>query len=92
MSYSPNPTRYEGAAFRRSGRSGQINPYGLLRRNASLHGFMVGSRAMFEDMNAAIALHGMRPVVDARFDFDAAPDAYRHLAGGSHFGKIVINF
>ena len=53
-------------------------------------GIYVGSRAMFEDMNRAIALHKLRPVVDRVFPFDAAADAYRHLASGRHFGKVVI--
>jgi NADPH:quinone reductase-like Zn-dependent oxidoreductase len=45
---------------------------------------------MFEDMNRAITLHKLRPVVDRVFPFEQAPDAYRHLKSGRHFGKIVI--
>ena len=53
-------------------------------------GIYVGSRAMFEDMNRAIALHKLRPVVDSVFPFEQATDAYRHLKSGRHFGKVVI--
>ena len=31
-----------------------------------------------------------RPVIAAAFAFDEAHEAYRHLAAGGHFGKIVI--
>jgi NADPH:quinone reductase-like Zn-dependent oxidoreductase len=29
-------------------------------------------------------------MIDRVFRFDQARDAYTHLAGGSHFGKVVI--
>ena len=41
-------------------------------------------------MTKAIACNGLRPVIDKRFPFAEAPAAYRHLATGAHFGKIVI--
>lgn len=52
----------------------------------------VGSRNDFEDMNRAIAVHGLRPVIDRRFAFDDLPDALRYLQSGRQFGKIVIDF
>jgi NADPH:quinone reductase-like Zn-dependent oxidoreductase len=45
---------------------------------------------MFEAMNQAIALHAIRPVIDRSFPFAQAADAYRHLQGASHFGKVVV--
>jgi NADPH:quinone reductase-like Zn-dependent oxidoreductase len=45
---------------------------------------------MFDDMNAAIVRHQMRPVVDRVFDFVELPQALRHMESGSHFGKIVL--
>ena len=62
----------------------------ILHRNIRIQGTYVGSVAMFEAMNRAIALHGLRPVVDRVFPFDQAVDALRWLKSGSHFGKIVI--
>ena len=44
-----------------------------------MHGIYVGSRAMFEAMNRAIAAAGLRPVIDRAFAFDEAPAAYRHM-------------
>lgn len=69
---------------------GEINPTPILRRNTRLRGIYVGSRQMFEAMNAAIALHQIRPVIDRVFDFGAARDAYHHLKGQTHVGKVVI--
>jgi NADPH:quinone reductase-like Zn-dependent oxidoreductase len=66
------------------------SPYGLLGKQASLHGIYVGSRGHFERMNAAIATHRLQPIIDREFAFDDAPAAYRHLESGAHFGKVVI--
>jgi NADPH:quinone reductase-like Zn-dependent oxidoreductase len=45
---------------------------------------------MFEAMNRAVELNALKPVIDKVFGFDDAPAAYRHMAAGAHFGKIVI--
>ncbi len=66
------------------------SPYGLLGRQASIHGVFVGSRGHFERMNAAIAVNRLEPIVDRTFGFDEAPAAYRHLESGAHFGKVVL--
>lgn len=69
----------------------EMNPTPLMRRSISLQGIYVGSREMFEAMNRAITRHAMRPVIDCVFPLEAAPDAYRYLMGGQHFGKVVIS-
>ena len=50
----------------------------------------VGSRADFEAMSRAIALHRLRPVIDRTFGFAEAKEAYRHFERRGHFGKVVI--
>ncbi len=45
---------------------------------------------MFEEMNRAIALAGMHPVVDRVFGFEEAVDAMRYMESGAHFGKVCI--
>jgi NADPH:quinone reductase-like Zn-dependent oxidoreductase len=45
---------------------------------------------MFEAMNAAISANRIKPVIDRVFSFDEAQSAYKHMAAGAHFGKIVI--
>jgi len=62
----------------------------LVGRLATLRSIYVGSRAMFEAMNAAIAANRIEPVVDRTFAFDRARDAYAYQKSGAHFGKVVI--
>ncbi len=67
-----------------------FSPMPILMRSLRLTGIYVGSRKMFEDMNAAISHAKLRPVVDSIFDFEDARDALRYMEKASHFGKIVI--
>ena len=59
--------------------------------NADILGITVGSRGHFEAMNGFIADHGLVPVIDRTFPFDATPAAYDYLRSGQHFGKVVIS-
>jgi NADPH:quinone reductase-like Zn-dependent oxidoreductase len=69
---------------------GQFNPLPILMKGIRVSGIYVGSREMFEAMNRAIALHGLRPIVDRVFGFEEAAEAFRHMESAAHFGKIVI--
>ncbi|MEO0682754.1 MAG: zinc-binding dehydrogenase, partial [Pseudomonadota bacterium] len=60
-------------------------------RSQTLTGIYVGSRAMFAQMNRAVAAHALRPVIDRRVPFEDAPEAFRALRSAGHFGKIVID-
>jgi NADPH:quinone reductase-like Zn-dependent oxidoreductase len=73
-----------------TGVTADANPYALMSKYASIHGVFVGSRTMFEKMNAAITINALEPVIDRVFAFDEAVAAYRHLEHGGHFGKVVI--
>jgi NADPH:quinone reductase-like Zn-dependent oxidoreductase len=73
-----------------TGMAGEVSTASILSKHVRVLGIYVGSRAMFEEMNRAIALHKLRPVVDRVFPFDQAADAYRHLKSARHFGKVVI--
>jgi NADPH:quinone reductase-like Zn-dependent oxidoreductase len=67
-------------------------PLGLIGlQTLSVRGVYVGSVAMFQDMNRAITLHGLRPVIDRVFSFSETRDALRYLQSARHFGKIVIS-
>jgi NADPH:quinone reductase-like Zn-dependent oxidoreductase len=59
-------------------------------KNITVHGIYVGSRAMFEAMNEAIIVNGMRPIIDRVFPFSELPQALKHMESGAHFGKIVL--
>jgi NADPH:quinone reductase-like Zn-dependent oxidoreductase len=73
-----------------SGPATELNPGLILARRANVQGISVGSMQMFEAMNRAIAANGIKPVLDKVFPFDEAQAAYRRMASGAHFGKIVI--
>lgn len=63
----------------------------MLSKQVRLQGIYVGSRADFEEMNRAISLHRLKPVVDQIFAFDQTPAALSVMQNASHFGKIVIS-
>lgn len=69
---------------------GEVNPLPILMNSVRVQGIYVGSRSMFEDMNRAVSLHKLKPVVDRVFPFDEARAAYDYLRSGSHFGKMVV--
>jgi len=73
-----------------SGISDALN-IGIILHNAiRVQGIYVGSVSMFEEMNRAISLHKMKPVIDRTFAFNEAREALCYMQSGSHFGKIVI--
>jgi NADPH:quinone reductase-like Zn-dependent oxidoreductase len=74
----------------RSGPGGDLDRRQILGRGLRVTGINVGSRAMFEAMNRAIAANGLHPAIDATFPFADAPGAYRAFGTGKHFGKVVI--
>ncbi len=74
----------------RAAGSAEVNLTSVLMKGVCVQGIFVGSSAMFEGMNAAIAIHRIRPVVDRVFAMDQARDALRYFDGGSHFGKVCI--
>jgi NADPH:quinone reductase-like Zn-dependent oxidoreductase len=45
---------------------------------------------MFEAMNRMITANRIKPVIDKVFGFDEVQAAYKHMAAGAHFGKIVV--
>lgn len=69
---------------------GEVNPVPLIPKALRMQGIYVGSRAMFEAMNAAVARHALRPVIDKVMPFEDARRAYEELPTGRHFGKIVV--
>jgi len=73
-----------------AGVKGDINPAILMMKSGTMAGIGVGSRAMFEDMNRAIEVNKIKPLVDKVFPFDQAADAYRCQAAGDFVGKVVI--
>ena len=75
-----------------AGAGNPFNPASLIGNSAKLQGLSVGSREMFEAMCSAIDQHRIRPVVDKVFPWEEARAAFEAMAGGEHFGKIVLQF
>ena len=73
-----------------SGGATELNPGLIFSRRANVQGISVGSTQMFMAMNRAIEVNAIKPVIDKVFAFADAQAAYRHMASGAHFGKIVI--
>lgn len=62
----------------------------IIGRAARIHAVRVGSRAMFRQLNQALAQHAIRPVIDQVFDFTALPAALERMSRGEQFGKIAL--
>jgi len=73
-----------------SGYKAELNTGLFLARRANVQGISGGSTQTFATMARAIAVHAIKPVIDRIFAFAEAPAAYRYLASGTHFGKVVI--
>ncbi|WP_246183178.1 zinc-dependent alcohol dehydrogenase family protein [Paenibacillus methanolicus] len=73
-------------------RASDLDLIAVLQKKITLQGINVGSRAMFEAMNRALAAGRVRPAIDGVYPFEDAVNALRRLEQGAHFGKIVIAF
>jgi NADPH:quinone reductase-like Zn-dependent oxidoreductase len=73
--------------------AGDANPPNLtpvFMNGLRVQGLLVGSRDDFDAMNRLISAHNVRPVIDRVLDFEQAREAFSHLVGQSHLGKVVI--
>lgn len=71
------------------GQTATLDLMNVIFRKVKIQGIAVGHRQAFEEMNRALAHHGIQPVIDAVYSFEQAPAAYEHQGRGG-FGKIVI--
>jgi NADPH:quinone reductase-like Zn-dependent oxidoreductase len=63
----------------------------FIGKRARLQGHTVGSRASFEEMNRAIEIHRLTPVIDCTFAWeDGIASAYQRLRSREVFGKILL--
>ncbi len=72
------------------GIAGEVAIGPILHKAVTIQGIFVGSRAMFTRMNAAISQHQLRPVVGMTYPMEQIRTALELMAGGGHFGKIVV--
>lgn len=69
---------------------GEFSHIPIFMKAIKLQGLFVGSRRMFEEMNAFISEHKIHPVIDKVFEFDQAREALKTMEAASHFGKVVV--
>ncbi|HUX44936.1 MAG TPA: NAD(P)-dependent alcohol dehydrogenase [Terracidiphilus sp.] len=61
----------------------------ILHKQARIQGIYVGSRQDFVEMNRAVALSGLRPVVESH-GWEQAREVLKAMEAGSHFGKLAV--
>ncbi len=75
-----------------SGVVNDLNILPIIMNNLSITGIFVGKREDFEEMNRAISLHQLKPVIDRIFSWENVKDALEYMDSGKHFGKICLSF
>jgi NADPH:quinone reductase-like Zn-dependent oxidoreductase len=70
--------------------SSEVHTLEFLTKQVTIKAMEVGSTRDFEAMNRAIVVNNLHPVIDRKFSLDRAQSAFEYLAGGTHFGKVVI--
>jgi NADPH:quinone reductase-like Zn-dependent oxidoreductase len=61
----------------------------ILHKTARIRGIYVGSRRDFVEMNRAISLAQLRPVVE-EFHWTQAREVFKRMEEASHFGKLAL--
>lgn len=67
-----------------------VDVMSLMGKIASLRGVAVGSHRMHRELVTEVENHDIHPVIDRRFAFDDAREAFRAQASHGVFGKVVI--
>ncbi|KAF8761237.1 oxidoreductase [Rhizoctonia solani] len=62
----------------------------ILITPAVLSGVLIGSKAMCQRLDAFVAKHKIKPVIDRVFGWTEVIEAFDYQISGSHFGKVVI--
>jgi NADPH:quinone reductase-like Zn-dependent oxidoreductase len=73
-----------------AGIAGEVPTAILFRKQARLHGLIVGSRRHQSDMIRGLEATGIQPVVDKVFPLHQLADAFAFEKAGKHFGKIGV--
>ncbi len=74
------------------GENTDLSVFGIMQKSLSILGVQVGSKSSFEDMNHAIEVNNIKPVVDKVFSLTELSQALNYFEQGKHFGKVVLKF
>lgn len=76
-----------------TGTEGRVPTAALMAKQANLKGLIVGSRRMQQDLVRAMNQTGIRPVISDQFNgLSSLGEAFKHMAGKKHFGKITVEW
>ena len=75
-----------------TGLRSMLNMAPMLMKRLHLAGIYVDSRQNFEKLNLFLSAHRIKPIIDRTFPFEQLPGALLHLQGGTHFGKVVVEY
>lgn len=75
-----------------TGFGGEVPTAVLMRKQARLHGLIVGNRQQQQDYVRALEATAIRPVIDSSFALHDIARAFRHEESGQHFGKICLSW
>lgn len=64
----------------------------VMIKTLNILGSQTGSTHDLEGAVRALQQHRIEPAIDRVFPFEAAQEAYRYLASGAHFGKVIVDF
>ncbi|KFY82545.1 hypothetical protein V498_08558 [Pseudogymnoascus sp. VKM F-4517 (FW-2822)] len=63
----------------------------VLSNICTVRGVFVGSRLQFEDMNRAIEVNGIKPIIDEKvYPLEHLKEAYQYMWDQKHFGKLTV--
>ena len=85
--------RHEGTIFTigfLGGTTADLDLLPVISKAVRLQGSTTGSVADLRQAVAALAAHGVKPVVDQVFGVTDLADGYAALAAGGHFGKLAV--
>lgn len=74
------------------GANTDLSVFGIMQKSISIIGIQVGSKSSFEDMNKAIQINNIKPVIDKVFQISELSEALAYFDEGNHFGKVVLAF
>lgn len=63
----------------------------IFRSGATIRSLAVGSRRQFLEMNRAVEVSTMKPVIDRTFGFEDLPEALAYYRTGKAFGRVIIS-
>jgi NADPH:quinone reductase-like Zn-dependent oxidoreductase len=75
-----------------TGVASQVSTAKIMAMNVTVGGITVGNREQFEEMNRAITLHQLQPVISQVFGFAELPQALKTLQAATHVGKLCFDF